>query len=85
MYLLPYGFSAVGEVFAKSIRALLPYGFNKIIGFSKFDGWMNLNRIHMKILKSQIDFKSFLQIAQGYVLYGKTTRGSCGDAQKIEI
>ena len=49
---------------------------NKIIGFSKFDGWMNLNRIHMKILKSQIDFKSFLQIAQGYVLYGENTRGA---------
>ena len=46
---------------------------------------MNLNRIHMKILKSQIDFKYFLKIAHGYVLYGKTTRGARGRAQKSEI
>ena len=55
---------------------------NKILGFSNFDGWMNLNRIHIENLKSPIDFKSFLNIAHGHVLYGKTTRGDPGRAQK---
>ena len=58
---------------------------NKIIGFSNFEGWMNQNRFHMKILKSQIDFKSFLKLVHGYVLYGKITRGARGRAQKSEI
>ena len=43
---------------------------------------MNLNRIHIEILKSPIDFKSFLKVAHGHVLYGKTTRGDPGRAQK---
>ena len=68
----------------KSIRSY-PYGFNKIIGFQNFEGWMSQNQFYMKILKSQIDFKSFLKIAHGYVLHGKNTIGGCGDAQKFEI
>ncbi len=43
---------------------------------------MNPNRFHMKILKSQIDFKYFLKVAHGHVLYGKNTCVDRGRAQK---
>ena len=74
-------FRPQADFFSKSIR-VLPYEFNEIIGFSNFDGWMNINRIHIEILKSPIDFKSFLKVALGHVLYGKNTRVDRGHAQK---
>ena len=58
---------------------------NKIIGFSNFDGWMNPNHIHIKVLKSPIDFKSFLKVSYGHVVCRKNTSGHRGDTQKYII
>ena len=44
-----------------------------------------IDRIHMKFLKSPIEFESFLKIAQGCVFYGKNTSAGRGREQKIEI
>ena len=55
---------------------------NKFLGFQNFEGCVSQYQFYMKILKSPIDFKSFFKVAHGHVLYGKTTRGDPGRAQK---
>ena len=55
---------------------------NKFLGFQKFEGCVSQYQFYMKILKSPIDFKSFLKVAHEHVLYGKNTRRDRGRAHK---